>query len=238
MLRPVFFCSESDRHSSCGYRSQPIPKVGEKMPDPLPSQADALRLHQRLLDDDPAAPAALAEAYLPHLIDYLAHAHHRAPADFRETAAGEAIVSLIKRPASYDPGRMELFAYLCLSAVGDLRNLMAREARHRQGRPELRRVELPPDDGKYFGTEDDPSRRLCEAEDREAPKDPAVTATLDSLTPLERRVLEFMLEGERSVAVIAAAIGLGDRPYAEQKAEVKRIKDRIKARLKRARRPT
>ena len=65
-----------------------------------------------------------------------------------------------------------------------------------------------------------------------------MAAVLAAATPQERLVWEFMLEGERRTAVIAAAIGLGDRPPAEQEVEVKRIKDRLKARIRRARRQT
>jgi hypothetical protein len=40
--------------------------------------------------------------------------------------------------------------------------------------------------------------------------------------------------GERSTAVFAAAMGLADRPKDEQQREVKRMKDCLKQRLKRA----
>jgi RNA polymerase sigma factor (sigma-70 family) len=209
------------------------------MPDSLPSQADALHLHQRLLDgEDPVAAKELAEAYLQPLIDHLAQTCRPAPEDFRKSAAEDAVMGLMKNPKSYGPARKELFPYLCMSARGDLLNLLRREARHQRGRISLERVEHSSDAGKYLGREEDPSLRLRVAEARDAALDPAVAAVLASATPEERRVLELRLEGERSTAVIAAAIGLGDRPYAEQKAEVQRLKNRVETRLKRARRQT
>jgi DNA-directed RNA polymerase specialized sigma24 family protein len=208
------------------------------MPDPLPTQADAVRLHERLVAGDRVAPSELAEAYLQPLIDHLAQTERRAPQDFRDSAASEALMALMKNPASYDPTRRGLFPYLCMSARGDLRNALQKEDRHRRGRPGLTRVELPPDDGKYLGREDDPSLRLCADESRDAAHDPAVAAVMASATREERIVLELILAGERSYDVIAAAIGLGDLPPAEKKVAVKRLTDRMKARLKRARRPT
>jgi hypothetical protein len=236
MLVVGVFSFRHGERSRRGPLPQPLAETGEKMPGSLPTQAEAVRLHQRLLAGDRAATSELAEAYLQPLIDQLAQADPRAPEDFRQTAAEDAVLALLRNPASYDPTRRELFSYLCMSAHGDLLNGLRKEARHRRGRPGLRRVELPPDDGNYLGREDDPSLRLCEAEAREAPPDPAVAAVFASATPEERRVLELKLEGERSTAVIAAAIGLGDRPPAEQKAEVRRLVNRVDARLRRARR--
>jgi DNA-directed RNA polymerase specialized sigma24 family protein len=232
---PVAFRPASNRCSLRGHLPQPIRKVGETMPGSLPTQVEALQLHQRLLAADPIAPTELAELYLQPLIDRLAQTNPRAPADFREAAAGEALVALIKSPTSYDPGRKELFPYLCMSAQGDLLNLLKQESRHHQGRIGWKSVEHSPDARKYLGREDDPSLPLRIAEIQETPQDPAVAAVLASATPQERLVLELMLEGERRTPVIAAAIGLADRPTAEQEDEVKRLKDRIKARLRRGR---
>jgi hypothetical protein len=205
------------------------------MPSSLPTQAEALCLHQRLLDGDPVAPTILATSYLEPLIGWLTRANRGAPADLPGEAAGVALVALIKNPATYNPARMHLFAYLCMSAQGDLQNLWRQEARHCKGRISLESVEHGPDAGKYFGREDDPALRLSIAEAQGVPANPATAAVLGSATEMERRALELMLRGEFRTAVFAAALGLADRPMAEQEKEVKRIKDRLKARLKRER---
>ena len=208
------------------------------MPVSLPTQAEALCLHQRLHSKDPIAPKDLAAAYLQPLIDWLARTIPGAPPDFREAAAGYALVNLVKKPASYDPARKELFPYLCMSAQGDLKNLLQQEARHHVGRVPWESVEDSPDAGKYLGREDDPSLRLSIAEAQAAPEDPAVAAVLASATEVERRVLALILQDERRTPVFAAAMDLADRPPTEQEKEVKRMKDRLKARLKRERRQT
>ena len=51
----------------------------------------------------------------------------------------------------------------------------------------------------------------------------------------ERGVWELMLAGDRSTAAwAAAALGVADQSRADQEREVKRVKDRIKTRLRRA----
>ena len=98
-------------------------------PDPLPSSDQALLLHRRLVEAAPTASADLAAAYLDHLIDWLASHNRRIAPELCATAAGDAILALIKNPKSYDPSRQSLSAYLHLSAQGDLLNLLRREAR-------------------------------------------------------------------------------------------------------------
>jgi hypothetical protein len=59
----------------------------------------------------------------------------------------------------------------------------------------------------------------------------AVQATF---TPEEQQVRELMWRREYKTAVYAAVLHIADRPVEEQRQEVKRVKDRIKKRLKRA----
>ena len=57
---------------------------------------------------------------------------------------------------------------------------------------------------------------------------------MKALPATDRRVFDLMFIGERDTAVFAYALGLTERPPGEQFDAVKRAKDRIKARLKRA----
>lgn len=50
---------------------------------------------------------------------------------------------------------------------------------------------------------------------------------------METRVLELILLGERATEVFAPVCGVADLPAAEQAAEVKCVKDRVKQRVKR-----
>jgi len=124
-----------------------------------------LDLHRRLVDGDGVAPAELAIAYLDCLIASLRTRNHRKiPQEFIEEAAGEALISLIKNPKSFDAsrnrGRWPLRAFLRLAAQRDLQNILKKEAPHWQRRVSLESVELSPRGGKYLGKVEDPSEAL------------------------------------------------------------------------------
>src|SRR5262249_49661394 len=122
----------------------------------------------------------------------------RAPEHFRVEAAGEAVLGLIRNPASYDPRRLGLFEYLCMAARGDLRNLLARERKYHVRRIDWGIVEDAAGGGKYLGRDDDPSLPLRLAEAAAAPQDLAWAEVYAAATPVERRVLDLMAAGERS----------------------------------------
>jgi len=205
-------------------------------PTSLPSTADEHALHQRLLAADPVAPSDLAVAYLEYLGRYL---RERNPAIDDQTAAEDAIMALSKRPQSYDPARATLVAYLRLSAQGDLRNLLARERRHRSHQANLEAVELSGVAGKELGDGTYDPAVLVEAREsvsevvRQRLAIPA--GVLQGLTPGEITVLQLMAEGERRTPAYAEALGITDLPLAEQRHEVKRVKDRLQKRLERGR---
>lgn len=195
-------------------------------------------LHARLLAADPTAPADLAVAYLESLEDWLSRHNPRADPDACATAAEDAILALIKNPASYRPERQALEVYLRLSSAGDLKNLLRAEQRHSRRRADLHAVELSPVAGKYLqDVEADPARVMerREIEERWARAEPPIPATVqDRLTPEEAAVMRLMRQHERRTAIYAAVLGLTDRPAAEQRRAVKRVKDRLTKRLERA----
>jgi hypothetical protein len=63
---------------------------------------------------------------------------------------------------------------------------------------------------------------------------PDLRAVLDSMSDVDRQLVELMRTGERRTAIYAVPLGVADRPADEQEVVVKKAKDRIKARLKRA----
>lgn len=187
-----------------------------------PPDDELLTLWRDLLADGDSA-GAFAAAVLPPLEADLARRHWADdPADL-VTAAGDAVLALIKRPGAYDPGRtVPLPKFLCVIAGRDLSNLRVREARHQKGRKSWDHVELSHPAGN-------------EGEEHESfDSFPALLAEVEALSDTDRLVFELMRDGERHTATIAAAMGLADRPPAEQFAEVQRAKGRIMARLKRA----
>jgi hypothetical protein len=203
-------------------------------PGPLPSQQAALVLHQRLLAQDPTAARDAAAAYLESLIVWLAETNRRVPEDIRIQAAEDAILALIRRPESYCPGEQTLKVYLRMSARGDLRNILHKEARHNRGRTPWKVVELSPDAGKYLGRADDPSLSLCVAEERQRVYEAIPDSVTQGLSETDRRALALIVQKERRTAVFAELYGLQHLPAKEQRTEVKRHKDRLKNLLKRA----
>jgi hypothetical protein len=185
-----------------------------------PSREQGLEIHRRLCADDPIAPLDLCKAYLPYLIDYLKGVAPKADPHAHVEAAGEALTVLCRAPALYDPGQGDLRSYLCMAARGDLLNLLKREERHHRGRVSFKIVEQRPDAGKYLGREGAP------------PAEPL--KLFDLLDETERAVLVLMGERERRTAVFAEAMRVSHLSREEQTRKVKRMKDRIKARLRRA----
>lgn len=195
-------------------------------------------LHARLLAGDVTASSDLAAAYLEPLVTWLLRHNPTLDPHLCETAADDAILALIANPSGYTPQKMGLQAYLRMSASGDLKNALRREARHGRGRARLDAVELSPELGKYVQDAGaDPARivegreAVIELIDRRRRVPRAVRALL---TDAERRALALLLEGERRTAMYAAALDIADLTPAEQRREVKRVKDRLKKRLTRS----
>jgi Sigma-70 region 2 len=202
-------------------------------PAPAPSHDDHQRLHQRLLDRDPTASADLAAAFLEPLIRWLGEHNPTIHSDLLDEAAAEAILALIRNPASYQPQRGGLETYLRMSAQGDLRNLLRREARHHCGR-DPRDVALLADDGKCMGREDDPALGLMIEEEMTLTEGNVPDVVRAGLTEVEARVLDLMLCRERRTSAYAEVCGYTEHPPEEQRRLVKQMKDRLKMRIKRA----
>jgi RNA polymerase sigma factor (sigma-70 family) len=197
---------------------------------------EELDLHRRLIDGDPVASAQLAEAYLDRLIDFLKATNDRSiPREFIADAAGDALVSLIKKPASFDPGRnsgeLPLWAYLKMAAKRDLQNILNKEQRRKK--KSLENVELSDEAGKYLGADKEPVMILQLKEEAEKAEREILTAVRQGLSAGELQVLDLMLQGERKTAVFAQALGIADLPPSEQEATVQRVKNKLNKRLER-----
>lgn len=208
------------------------------MAKPFPTHEAGHDIFRRLLAGDPTASSDLAVGYLDPLIEWLTvqPRNRRLPSDFIVDAAGDAILALILKPGSYQPGKSNLESYLKMSSQGDLMNRLRREARHRRGRTPLEAVEHSDQAGKYLGRDDDPSHPLQVQEHLSGLADAVPSSVLAGLTDAEARVLELMLQGERKTSTYADAYGIGGRPPEEQRRIVKQVKDRLSKRLSRARR--
>lgn len=185
-----------------------------------PPEDDLLTAWLDLIADADTA-GDFAQLVLTPLERSLASRWPRADAHDLTAAAGDAVLALIKKPAIYDPTRSPLSAYLWLIASRRLSNRSATEARHYRGRIPWDGVELdvaarntPPDEAAFDVVEWQPLiAALCE---------------------VDARVFELMRGGERSTAAYAEVLGLAHLGESDRRAEVKRAKDRILMRLKRA----
>lgn len=203
---------------------------------PWPEGAHALDMHARLLVGDPVASSDLAEAFLDPLATWLHRTNSGIDPHLCDQAAEDAILALIDNPKSFNPDRGALDVYLRMSARGDLRNLLAKETRHGSRRAGIETVELFAADRNHMQEIADPAHILERAEAMETQM---LRRTLDSVQPSlnrqEAAVLSLMADGERKTEAYASILGVSHLSLAAQRQEVKRIKDRLKRRLERAR---
>jgi RNA polymerase sigma-70 factor (ECF subfamily) len=193
-------------------------------------------LYARLAAGERTASADIAHEYLGPLTDWLSARNPRVEPHFCETAAGDAIVDLIEHPERYDPQRQSLRVYLRVAASGDLKNLLRRERRHTLRRADWEAVEHSPVVGKYLQDKATDPAVIVELAELLAARTAAEPALSDdvALTGDEAKVLELMRREERGSAAYAQALGITHLPADQQRAHVKRVKDRLKKRHQRS----
>ena len=195
-----------------------------------PSQAELLALHEALVaGDDPTVPARLAEFLLPALQRRFRAA--RAPDPHSaDSLAGQSIARYLDEPDRYDPERSPLLAYLWRDVAADLKNEWASASRRRcHETPTGDTIELH-----------EPARNLSVEEEVLDALDPfdvppalleAARQEAARFSATDRRLLDLLTEGVRATAAYAEVLGLSHLPVQIQRREVKRHKDRLKARL-------
>lgn len=190
-------------------------------PLPWPSPDHGLTLWRDLCAGRASAPAAFAAAFLVPLLQWL-RAQFRLPDDHLHTEVVDLLmVSLIKNPGQFHPDKGSLNVYLRRAAKGDLINLWHQH--QRRGR-----IFSPADVAEMAQPRNDTE------EDLPSFDDPRLQAVLRELEDQERAVLDLMREGTWRTEEFAAVLGLTALSWAEQQADVKRVKDRLMKRLKRA----
>ena len=192
----------------------------------MKEQAPLSDLYQRLLAGDPTAPAELAEAVMPSLHRMLQRKFADVDPELIADAVTDAVMALILRPDAYDPHRGGFEGYLLMSAQGDLLNSLARQRRRSQREVSVDSVEhLAPD----------PETQMEDSIGSGDDTGDLVPDTVFHLLPgpIDRQVLQLMMDGERRTHVFARVLQVSDRPESEQRRIVKRHKDRIKKKLQR-----
>lgn len=195
-------------------------------------------LYRRLLANDADAPRDLLYAYLDPLASWLSARYWNVDPHHCTTAAEEALLSLIKNPTLYDPQKLSLPAYLRMAVRGDLLNILDADKRHRAHLAPLDDVELYADAGNTGQDVANPETLVTERAERQAKLAEAVrvlNAISSGLTPEEQEVLILMLfDQERKTEPYVQVLRISHLPLSEQRRAVKKVKDKIQKRLRRA----
>ena len=91
------------------------------------------------------------------LVAFLRGTRHGGDDHAIQTAAEEAVLSVIRRPAVFDPARGNLVSFLRMAAGRDLDNLRTKEARRQRNREDRECVELPDHAGNTPTSDELPS---------------------------------------------------------------------------------
>lgn len=192
-----------------------------------PDEAELLHLHRRLVEESPTASAEIAELLYEWLLGRLHAAVAYASADDVTDVAAEALVRYLADPSRFQPERgKSLSGFLLMDARGDLLNLLDRRRRRPAIGPLSEAVAEQLED-RNIGSMT--RERLTEHLPWELNE--RVLALLPD--PTDRRILALMMDGARNTDAYAALMGLTERSREVRAREVKRAKDRIRARLKR-----
>lgn len=181
----------------------------------FPTWEVELKLHERVIQDDPLASQDVFRVFMDPILRILLH-ELRCHGEDAHDSAVDAVLYYLRNPQRYDSQRAKLSTYLTHAAK---RRAMDRQ---RSSHARIRREEK-------FGGEFE--LRVA------APKEVleiSVEARLavrrleqSKLRPEERRFLGMVLQGERSTRLLGEALGLGALPELELRREVKRHRDRL-----------
>lgn len=193
----------------------------------------ALDLHSALIAGDSTASAKLAELLLPEITKHLRikfgeeHDHDHAE------AATDALLEYLDRPERFDPGKSRLDTYLKFNAARDMENIRAKTTRRLGKIDFVDPVELPESGGNndQVGVGDPVLQELLESADQEE-LNQLIQRTFDN--DVDRAIAELILDGVRETVEYAEVIGITDLSVDEQRTQVKKHKDRVNVRLKRA----
>lgn len=188
-----------------------------------PGADEGRALHAALFSADPTAPAAFADAFYGPLCAHLTRTYRYVSEDEAVSVAGNLIVALVQKPELYNPEKLPVDAFLRMAAGRKMSTTAERVGRRRRREIALDFVAEPPAARNEYMREDDgPSW-----------SDPRLVAEVDAFAGAERIAFELLREGVRDTDAFAKALDL-DPQGADTARVVKRIKDTIKARLRRA----
>lgn len=203
-----------------------------------PNNEELVELHAALvLGTDPTVPPKLAELLLPSLRRRF-HRFAALDSDTVDSTIGWSIARYLRDPSRFDPERGALLPYMWQDIQGDLLNEVERRmVASSDHAPWRRRREIP-----------DTEALEVERDRRNPPVDEEVLDAIDpfdmpaalvdqaraELGRFDRRdhaLLGLLTAGVRETAPYAEVLAISHLDIATQRQEVKRHKDRLKARL-------
>lgn len=187
-----------------------------------------LGLHHRLQAGDRTASAEVAEALYLWLQKRLQAAIPYASPDDIADVAADTLIRYIAAPGKFQPERgKSLAGYLLMDGRRDLLNVLEKQ-RRRPPAVELSEAVADRLADRNVGSMGSEARVAYLPQELEGIVAAALPAKMD------RRILELMMDRVRETSSYVAVMGIGASSTAEQAREVKRAKDRIRARLRRA----
>lgn len=180
-------------------------------------------LIDKLVQHDATALRCLYEVHANDLLNYFTLRYQSLSKEEISDAITDALIKLVDNPVTFKPGSSSLKTYLIRDIRGDILNTFAKIQRAKK---KLSVVELSDEDGNIK------KESINEAKDLELKVRNFLEKTLDNERDIQ---FAWMMEidRERATSEFARVLQKTQLPFAEQKVEVKKHKDRIKKRLNR-----
>jgi RNA polymerase sigma-70 factor, ECF subfamily len=185
-------------------------------------------LHERLRRGDRLASEEASRLLLVPLQEEMARRFPRADEQLLSDGVIEALLDYCASPDQFGPGNgVPLDRFLAAAAWRNVSNLLVGEGRRK------RREKKAGSKNREADVALDPAARNIRREEQERADEQqaALLAVLDD--PRDKEVLLLWLQGVRETAAYVRALNIGDLPLEEQRAQVKRRKDRVLRRLRR-----
>jgi hypothetical protein len=180
-------------------------------------------LHRLVLTYNGNAIDDITRVLLRRLVRRLQWENPRVDIAILEEASEDAVIRYLASPGAYDPARSRLDTYVLADAR--LRILNRKRSDRRRRRLEQRYRLLG-----YWQTIDAPTTHDTSGSPPLVPRFLGYIVRSD----VERDFLRARAAGERRTDALAQIIGVSDMPVSQQRRAVKRMADRLVARLRRA----
>jgi RNA polymerase sigma-70 factor (ECF subfamily) len=196
-----------------------------------PSETQIQIVYQRLLAQEPDAPSDFIELLLDPLIETLGNRFpNESYAELVPDVVIDALLKFVQTPHLYQPTKATLWNYLWIDVQGDMKNALKKNTRRQQKEVIFDPVAHDLPDGN-INIEEEVMQKI------------EVTSLLEQnilkqfqqeiSDPRDWQVLLLMVNGERHTSAFAPLLNIETLPMSEQRALVKRTKDRLRQRLKR-----